>query len=62
MLFCGNLAAMQISQAMRKKIYSDMGKRGAKARAIALSPERRVEIAKVAAAARWATTKKKKSK
>jgi hypothetical protein len=35
----------------------ELGRHGGKARAAKLSPERRSEIAKVAAAARWGTTK-----
>lgn len=36
----------------------DMGKRGGKARAETMTPERRAEIAKAAAAARWSKNEK----
>jgi len=40
-------------------LYSEMGRRGAKARAQKLSAARRSEIAKKAALKRWAAARKK---
>ena len=45
---------MKLTQAMRKAVFSEMGKAGGAARAKSLTPARRKSIAKKAIAARWA--------
>ncbi len=42
-----------------RKYFSKLGKKGGKARIAKISPERRREIARKAAQARWAKAKKK---
>jgi hypothetical protein len=49
----GNIATGEIEDTTTLKSASKGGKKGGKARAKALSPEQRSEIARVAASARW---------
>jgi hypothetical protein len=48
--------ATKITEALRRKKVK-AGKLGGKRRALSLTPDRRVEIAKAAAAARWGNGK-----
>jgi hypothetical protein len=52
---------MEMSKATRKYL-GKLGKLGAAARALKLSPERRKEIAKQAAAVRWAGRKHRRNR
>jgi len=51
----------KVMQEMGRKGGKKGGKKGAKMRAEALTPERRSQIARKAAKARWANTKQKNS-
>ena len=44
---------MRLTKAMRRAVFSEMGKAGGAARAKALTPARRKAIAKQAVSARW---------
>ena len=51
---------MTLNKTDIKEWYASLGRKGGPARAKALSPERRKEIAKKAIQARWEKDKKKK--
>lgn len=53
---------MKLTKAMRKAVFSEMGKAGAAARAKNLTPARRKAIAKQAIDARWAPMRAAKAK